>query len=58
MAKATSICPDSQFLSGRNTGSLTSEEFMRTADYNAVGYLDNCIDTLNKEEYMVGPCPS
>lgn len=56
MAKATSICPDSQFLSGRKYGTLTSEEFMRTADYNAVGYLDNCIDTLNKEEYMVGPC--
>ena len=47
MSKVTSICPDSKFLGGRKYDGFTSEEFMRTADYNAVGYLDNCIDTLN-----------
>lgn len=54
--RVESICPDIKFLGGRKSSPLTDEEFMRTADYCATGYYDNCIDTLNKKEYIIGPC--
>lgn len=53
---AESVCPDVKFLGGRKSGGFTEEELKRTAGYNAVGYYDKCIDTLNKRGYMVGPC--
>lgn len=54
--RVVSICPDVMFLAGRKSSPLTDDEFMRTSQYNAVGYYDNCIDTLNKDGYMTGPC--
>lgn len=56
ITKVVSICPEVKFLGGRKSSPLTDDEFIRTAEYNAIGYYDNCIDTLNKEGYMVGPC--
>ncbi len=55
-SKVRSVCPDVKFLGGRVSGGYSTEQFQRTAQYNAIGYFDNCIDTLNKEKYIFGAC--
>lgn len=54
--KVVNICPDHKFLGGRKSEELTVEEFTQSARYVAAGYLDNCIDSLNREKYMIQPC--
>lgn len=52
--KVEDVIPDIEFLGGRKSSDLTSEEFKRTPEYNSVSYFDNVIDTLNNEGYIVG----
>ena len=43
-------------VSGSDMEELDDSDFKQTMLYSHVGFIDNAIDTLNKAEYMEGPC--